>query len=42
MRILLTNDDGYFSPGIEALAHALAPLGRVTIVAPETEASAIP
>ena len=41
MRILLTNDDGYFSPGIEALADALAPLGRVTIVAPETEASAI-
>jgi len=41
MQILLTNDDGYFSPGIEALAVALAALGRVTIVAPETEASAI-
>jgi 5'-nucleotidase len=40
-RILVTNDDGYFSPGIEALALALRPLGDVTIVAPETEASAV-
>ena len=40
-RILVTNDDGYFSPGIEALAVALAPLGEVTIVAPQTEASAV-
>ena len=40
-RILVTNDDGYFSPGIQALATALAPLGEVTIVAPQTEASAV-
>jgi 5'-nucleotidase len=40
-RILVTNDDGYFSPGIRALADALAPLGHVTIVAPQTEASAV-
>lgn len=40
-RILVTNDDGYFSPGIIALARALEPLGRVTIVAPQTEASAV-
>jgi 5'-nucleotidase len=40
-RILVTNDDGYFSPGIEALARALAPLGEVTVVAPQTEASAV-
>jgi 5'-nucleotidase len=40
-RILVTNDDGYFSPGIEALAVALARLGDVTIVAPQTEASAV-
>ncbi|MEZ5319324.1 MAG: 5'/3'-nucleotidase SurE [Vicinamibacterales bacterium] len=40
-RILVTNDDGYFSPGIEALAEALRPLGAVTIVAPQTEASAV-
>ena len=39
--ILVTNDDGVASPGIHALADALAPLGRVTIVAPSTEASAI-
>jgi len=40
-RILITNDDGYRSDGIEALAEALQPLGEVTIVAPVTEASAI-
>jgi 5'-nucleotidase len=40
-RILVTNDDGYFSPGIRALADALAPLGEVTIVAPQNEASAV-
>jgi 5'-nucleotidase len=39
--ILVTNDDGFFSPGIEALAAALRPLGKVTIVAPQTEASAV-
>ncbi|GAB6050876.1 5'/3'-nucleotidase SurE [Hydrogenophilus islandicus] len=39
MRILLSNDDGYFSPGIEALAHALAPFGEVTVVAPERDRS---
>jgi len=40
-RILVTNDDGYRSDGLEALAEALQPLGEVTIVAPVTEASAI-
>ena len=40
-RILVTNDDGYRSEGILALADALRPLGDVTIVAPMTEASAI-
>jgi 5'-nucleotidase len=40
-RILVTNDDGHFSPGIHALARALAPLGEVTIVAPAAEASAV-
>lgn len=39
--ILVTNDDGYFSPGIEALARALDPLGHVVVVAPQTEASAV-
>src|SRR5262245_20632093 len=40
-RILVTNDDGYRSQGIRALADALAPLGEVIIVAPIEEASAI-
>jgi 5'-nucleotidase len=40
-RILVTNDDGYRSEGIAALADALRPLGSVTIVAPVLEASAI-
>src|SRR5919201_4360631 len=40
-RILVTNDDGYRSEGLLALADALRPLGDVTIVAPMSEASAI-
>ena len=39
MRILLSNDDGYFAPGLAALAEALAPLGEVTVVAPERDRS---
>src|SRR5512141_2383505 len=39
MRILLSNDDGYFAPGIEILAQALAGLGQVTVVAPERDRS---
>src|SRR5262244_2262709 len=41
LQILVTNDDGYRSAGIHALARALAALGDVTIVAPIEEASAI-
>src|SRR5437868_6884386 len=41
LRILVTNDDGYRSAGIHALAGALTVLGDVRIVAPTTEASAI-
>ena len=40
-KILLTNDDGHFSPGIQVLGQALGRLGEVTIVAPQTEASAV-
>ena len=40
MKILISNDDGYFSPGIAALAKALATLGQVTVVAPERDRSA--
>lgn len=39
MRILLSNDDGYFAPGIMALERALAPLGEVVVVAPERDRS---
>ena len=40
-QILVTNDDGVRSDGVHALADALRPLGRVIVVAPQTEASAI-
>jgi 5'-nucleotidase len=40
MRILLSNDDGYFAPGIEVLADALRRrFGDVTVVAPERDRS---
>jgi 5'-nucleotidase len=39
MRILVSNDDGYFSPGIVLLAERLARLGEVTVVAPERDRS---
>jgi 5'-nucleotidase len=39
MRILLSNDDGYFAPGLAALAAALAPLAEITVVAPERNRS---
>ncbi len=39
MRILLSNDDGYFAPGLAALAEGLAPLGAITVVAPERDRS---
>lgn len=39
MRILLSNDDGYFAPGIVLLAEALASFGEVTVVAPERDRS---
>ncbi len=39
MRILLSNDDGYFAPGLAALYEALKDLGDVTVVAPERDRS---
>ena len=39
MRILLSNDDGYFAPGLQHLHDALAPLGTITVVAPEQDRS---
>jgi 5'-nucleotidase len=39
VRILVSNDDGYFAPGITLLAEALRQLGEVTVVAPERDRS---
>ena len=39
MRILLSNDDGYFAPGIEQLAMSLSGLAEITVVAPERDRS---
>jgi 5'-nucleotidase len=39
MRILITNDDGVYSPGIAALAQVASRLGEVRIVAPDVEMS---
>ena len=39
MRILLSNDDGYFSPGLAALADALSHVADITVVAPERDRS---
>lgn len=39
MRILLSNDDGYFAPGLAALAEALRGVGEVVVVAPEQNRS---
>ena len=39
--ILLCNDDGIRAPGIQALADALDPLADLSVVAPESEQSAV-
>jgi 5'-nucleotidase len=39
MRILLSNDDGYFAPGIDALEKALTGLAEIVVVAPERDRS---
>jgi 5'-nucleotidase len=39
MHILISNDDGYFAPGIEHLADALRERARITVVAPERDRS---
>lgn len=40
MRILLTNDDGIYAPGLQALRKELLALGEVVVCAPATEQSA--
>ncbi len=39
MNILISNDDGVFAPGIEALAAALERVGEIHVVAPERDRS---
>src|SRR4051795_10123860 len=41
MHILLTNDDGVYAPGLRALRAELKKLGKVTVVAPAGEQSAV-
>ncbi|MGV6857925.1 MAG: 5'/3'-nucleotidase SurE [bacterium] len=41
MRILVSNDDGYLSPGLEVLAESLKPWGDVTVVAPDRDRSGV-
>lgn len=41
LHILVTNDDGIDSPGLHALVAALEPLGRVSVVAPDRNRSAV-
>ena len=39
MRILISNDDGYLAPGINALAEALALVAEIVVVAPDSNRS---
>lgn len=41
MKILITNDDGIYSPGIAALAKVASRFGKVRIVAPDVEQSSM-
>src|SRR5690625_3389764 len=41
MRILVSNDDGIFSPGIRVLANAVTEFRDVRVVAPDVEQSAM-
>ena len=39
MKILISNDDGYFAPGLNILAQHLAKIADITVVAPERNRS---
>jgi len=39
VNILIANDDGILAPGLQALTDVLKPLGRIVVVAPESERS---
>ena len=39
MRILISNDDGYLAPGLQALVDACRGPGQIEVIAPEQNAS---
>ena len=39
MKILISNDDGYFAPGLNILAEHIAKIAEITVVAPERNRS---
>ncbi|MGH8491154.1 MAG: 5'/3'-nucleotidase SurE, partial [Gammaproteobacteria bacterium] len=41
MRLLISNDDGIYSPGIAALAEVAIEFGEVRVVAPDMERSSV-
>ncbi|MBC7000819.1 5'/3'-nucleotidase SurE, partial [Cytophaga sp. FL35] len=41
MKILVTNDDGIYSPGIFSLAQVAAEFGEVLVMAPDVEQSSM-
>lgn len=41
MKILISNDDGIFAPGLAALASAVRDMGEITVVAPDSPQSAM-
>ncbi len=41
MRILVTNDDGIYSPGLKSLAEAATKYGEVIVMAPDVEQSSM-
>lgn len=41
MKIVITNDDGYDQPGLEALHEAVRPLGEIVVVAPALPQSGV-
>lgn len=41
MEILVTNDDGIYAPGLQALVREIKRIARVTVVAPESEQSSV-
>jgi 5'-nucleotidase len=41
VRILLSNDDGIYSPGLRALAECAKRFGEIRVVAPDVEQSSM-